>query len=153
MWIVGSLALNLPDSTLALKESATEALRAVPAIPRDNEGPVFAEPWQAQVFAMTLALYERGLFTWPEWAEQLSAAISKAQAAGDPDCGDNYYAHWLVALEAILQSKGLTDHAQLHQLQHAWADVAAVTPHGQPIELSKQQRVALTKGVDASSVR
>lgn len=153
MWIVGSLALNLPDSTLALKESASEALRAVPAIPRDSEGPVFAEPWQAQVFAMTLALYERDLFTWSEWAEHLSAAIAAAQAAGDPDCGDNYYAHWLVALEAILQSKGLTDHAQLHQLQHAWTDAAALTPHGQPIELSEQQRVALTTGGVDSAMR
>ena len=35
----------------------------LPRLPRDAQGPVFREPWEAQAFAMCLALYERGLFT------------------------------------------------------------------------------------------
>src|SRR6516164_6356275 len=67
----------------------------VPGIPGDSEGPVFREPWEAQAFAMALALHARGVFTWPEWAAKLGAEIKRAQAAGDPDHGDTYYAHWL----------------------------------------------------------
>src|SRR5262249_47276843 len=69
--------------------------------PRDADGPVFREPWEAQAFAMTLALYDRGLFTWPEWAATLADEIKRAQAAGDPDTGETYYRHWLNALERI----------------------------------------------------
>ncbi len=74
---------------------------ALPDLPFDDDGPVFGEPWQAQAFAMTLALHERGVFTWTEWARTLSEAIRDAQASGDPDRGDTYYAHWLDALERI----------------------------------------------------
>jgi nitrile hydratase accessory protein len=73
----------------------------VAGIPRDAEGPVFREPWEAQAFAMTLALHRRGLFTWPEWAAALGAEIKRAQAAGDPDTGETYYRHWLNALETL----------------------------------------------------
>jgi nitrile hydratase accessory protein len=90
--------------------------------------PVFSEPWQAQAFAMTLALHRRGLFTWPEWAETLAAEISAAQAAGDADLGDTYYRHWLAA-------KGLATGAELEDHRQAWARAAGRTPHGQPIEL------------------
>jgi nitrile hydratase accessory protein len=71
----------------------------LPGLPRDDSGPVFKAPWQAQAFALALALHERGAFTWPEWAAALTAAIRRAQAAGDPDTGDTYYQHWLDALE------------------------------------------------------
>ena len=79
----------------------------MPGIPRDAEGPVFREPWEAQAFAMALALYERGLFTWPEWAATLGAEIKRAQAAGDPDTGETYYRHWLNALERLVAEKGV----------------------------------------------
>ena len=79
----------------------------MPSIPRDAEGPVFREPWEAQAFAMTLALYERGLFNWPEWAATLGEEIKSAQAAGDPDTGETYYRHWLAALERIVAEKGV----------------------------------------------
>jgi nitrile hydratase accessory protein len=79
---------------------------ALPDLPADAAGPVFDAPWQAQAFAMTLALHERGLFTWAEWADYLNRAIADAQAAGDPDRGDTYYAHWLTALERISAAKG-----------------------------------------------
>jgi nitrile hydratase accessory protein len=99
---------------------------AIPELPRDADGPVFREPWEAQAFAMTLALYRRGLFTWPEWAAALAAEIKRAQAQGDPDRGDTYYRHWLAALERLVAEKGVRD---------AWDHAADRTPHGQPIEL------------------
>ena len=86
--------------------------RGVPSIPCDAEGPVFREPWEAQAFALTLSLYDRGLFIWPEWAAILGDEIKKAQAAGDPDTGETYYRHWLAALERIVAEKGVTDAAR-----------------------------------------
>jgi nitrile hydratase accessory protein len=78
------------------------ALRNLPGIPMDADSPVFNEPWEARAFAMTLALYERGVFTWPQWAEVLSRQIELARAAGDEDLGDTYYQHWLRALESLV---------------------------------------------------
>jgi nitrile hydratase accessory protein len=111
------------------------ATEAVPSIPRDAEGPVFREPWEAQAFAMTLALHERGLFSWPEWAAMLGEEIKRAQAAGDPDTGETYYRHWLNALERIVAAKGLADVRMLARYRHAWHHAADRTPHGTPIEL------------------
>lgn len=82
-------------------------LQALPGLPRDDHGPVFRAPWEAQVFALVVKLHEQGVFTWREWAERLNRAIEAAQAAGDPDRGDIYYEHWLDALEALLAEKGL----------------------------------------------
>jgi len=62
--------------------------------------------WEAHAFAMVVRLYERGLFSWPEWAETLAGQISDAQARGDQDLGDTYYRHWLNALEAVVAAKG-----------------------------------------------
>ncbi len=104
-------------------------------MPRDADGPVFREPWEAQAFAMTLALHERGLFTWLEWAEALAAQIAAAQAAGDPDAGDTYYRHWLGALEGLVARKGASSGDELARYRHAWDHAADRTPHGQPIEL------------------
>jgi nitrile hydratase accessory protein len=116
--------------------AAKRAAEQVPSIPCDAEGPVFREPWEAQAFAMTLALHERKLFTWPEWAATLSDEIKKAQAAGDPDTGETYYHHWLHALERIVAEKGVTDARTLDRYYHAWDHAADRTPHGQPIELA-----------------
>jgi nitrile hydratase accessory protein len=115
--------------------AARRATAAVPGIPRDAEGPVFREPWEAQAFAMTLALHERGLFSWPEWAATLGEEIKRAQAAGDPDTGETYYRHWLNALERIVAAKGLADVTMLARYRHAWHHAADRTPHGTPIEL------------------
>jgi nitrile hydratase accessory protein len=115
--------------------SGRRATEAVPSIPRDAEGPVFREPWEAQAFAMTLALHERGLFSWPEWAAMLGEEIKRAQAAGDPDTGETYYRHWLNALERIVAAKGLADVTMLARYRHAWHHAADRTPHGTPIEL------------------
>ena len=112
-----------------------QAAKAVPGIPRDAKGPVFRAPWEAQAFAMTLALHARGLFTWPEWTATLAAAIKRAQAAGDPDTGETYYRHWLAALERIVTAKGVTDAQTLARYYDAWDHAADRTPHGTPIEL------------------
>jgi nitrile hydratase accessory protein len=107
----------------------------LPGQPRDNDGPVFREPWEAQAFAMAIALYERGAFTWPEWAQALAAQIAAAQAAGDADLGDTYYRHWLAALEAIVSAKNISSSVELVRYQEAWDRAADRTPHGRPIEL------------------
>lgn len=115
--------------------SAMKAAISIPGVPRDQDGPVFREPWEAQAFAMTLALYERGLFTWPEWAATLADEIKSAQAGGDPDTGETYYQHWLNALERMVAHKGVTDPATLKRYHDAWDRASDRTPHGQPIEL------------------
>ncbi len=106
-----------------------------PGLPHGADGPAFGEPWEAQAFAMALALHERGLFTWVEWAEALSQQITIAQAAGDSDTGATYYRHWLAALESLVTSKGATSSAELATCMDAWDYAADRTPHGQPIEL------------------
>ena len=116
----------------------TTALFELPVLPaalHGPAGPVFREPWQAQAFAMTLALHQRGLFTWPEWAAALAQQIAAAQAAGDADLGDTYYAHWLAALESLVAAKGVTSAAELARHVRAWDHAADRTPHGQPVLL------------------
>ncbi len=118
--------------------AARHLTQAVPSIPRDAQGPVFREPWEAQAFAMALALYERGLFTWPEWAATLADEIQRAQARGDPDTGETYYRHWLATLERLLAEKGVTNPDTLTRYRQAWNCAADRTPHGMPIELSPE---------------
>jgi nitrile hydratase accessory protein len=119
-------------------QAAVHATAAVPGIPRDNEGPVFREPWEAQAFAMVLALHARGLFTWSEWAASLADEIKRAQASGDPDTGETYYRHWLATLERLIAAKGVVTSDTLHRYRDAWDQAADRTPHGQPIELKPE---------------
>jgi nitrile hydratase accessory protein len=118
--------------------AAAQAARAVPDLPCDAEGPVFRAPWEAQAFAMALALHERGVFTWSEWAAALGEEIKRAQAAGDPDTGETYYHHWLATLERLVADKGVTSAAMLHRYRDAWDHAADRTPHGAPIELKPE---------------
>ena len=120
--------------------SPTHPACDLPGLPRNEDGPVFTAPWQAQAFALALALHERGVFAWTEWAAALTAAIRRAQAAGDPDTGDTYYQHWLDALEHLAIAKGLADPDRLHALEHAWEAAAERTPHGLPIELTDAEQ-------------
>jgi len=122
-------------------DSTTQEARAaagIPGIPRDEGGPVFREPWEAQAFALAVALNARGLFTWTEWAAALGEEIKRAQAAGDPDLGNTYYRHWLAALERLVAHKGLTSAAMLARTRDAWDRAADRTPHGSPIELREE---------------
>ncbi|MGU7770509.1 nitrile hydratase accessory protein [Burkholderia sp. MR1-5-21] len=112
-----------------------EEYTRLPAMRHGSADPAFSAPWQAAAFAMTLALHERGLFTWAEWTVHLSSAIRDAQATGDPDRGDTYYEHWLTALERIVTEKGYVTVDALLQRRDAWDEAARRTPHGVPIEL------------------
>lgn len=92
-------------------------------------GPVFAEPWEAQAFAIAVKLSEQGYFTWKEW----SAALADEMNA---DASRAYYEQWLAALERLVTAKGLTDRAALLVRKEAWAEAYRRTPHGKPIELA-----------------
>lgn len=113
-------------------------LADLPAIPRDEEGPVFREPWEAQAFAMAVKLHERGCFTWREWADRLAGEIRAARERGDPDPGTTYYRHWLAALEKLVAEKGLVGGEELARRAVEWEAAARETPPGQPIELRRQ---------------
>jgi len=104
-------------------------------VPRDEHGPLFRAPWEAEAFALAVSLKESGLFTWTEWATTLGDEIKKAQAAGDPDTGETYYQHWLATLERILAEKGVVERDVLARTRDAWQRACARTPHGTPIEL------------------
>lgn len=112
-----------------------DRLAALPRLPRDEGGPVFAEPWQAQAFALAVKLSEAGHFTWKEWTTALADEIRAAANRGEPDDGSRYYEHWLAALEQLVTAKGLTDRGALLDRKEAWADAYRHTPHGKPIEL------------------
>jgi nitrile hydratase accessory protein len=114
--------------------SPTEALELT--IGRDEQEPVFREPWEAHAFALVVMLHEQGLFTWPEWTFTLATEIEHAQATGDPDTGETYYHHWLAALERLVADRGFADQITLARYRDAWARAAERTPHGTPIELA-----------------
>jgi nitrile hydratase accessory protein len=121
-------------------ESA-ERLAALPRLPVEENGPVFAEPWQAQAFALAVKLSEQGHFTWKEWASVLGDELRAAAERGEPDDGSHYYHHWLAALERLITVKGLTDRAAIDARKEAWAEAYRHTPHGHPVELRAAQRV------------
>jgi nitrile hydratase accessory protein len=102
----------------------------LPGLPKDEGGPVFAEPWQAQAFALAVRLSAQGHFTWTEWA----AALSEELLASKDD-GSRYYEHWLTALERLVAAKALSNSAELAERKEAWADAYRHTPHGQPVYL------------------
>jgi nitrile hydratase accessory protein len=113
-------------------------LAALPALPRDAGGPVFRAPWEAQAFAMTLALHARGVFTWREWAGALAAELAGAVARGVADDGTRYYEHWLAALEKLVAGKNVIVGHELEQRVEDWDAAARATPHGKPIELPRR---------------
>jgi nitrile hydratase accessory protein len=122
--------LNQPNP-----QSDAERLAALPRLPRDEQGPVFAEPWQAQAFALAVKLSEQGHFTWKEWAAALAEEFQAAVDRGEPDDGSRYYQHWLATLERLVTEKGLADSAGLLARKEAWADAYRHTPHGKPVVL------------------
>jgi nitrile hydratase accessory protein len=127
----GTMTLIQPDTG-----AEAERLDALPRLPREKDGPVFAEPWQAQAFALAVKLSEQGHFTWKEWAAALANELKTAQSRGEPDDGSHYYDHWLAALEHLATSKGLVDSIGLATRKEAWADAYRNTPHGTPVSLA-----------------
>ncbi len=89
----------------------------------------FAEPWQAQVFAMTVALNEAGQFTWPEWAAEFGPRVQQAEP-------DAYWRIWSEALVALLDRRGIAGAGEVAALTQRWQAAARATPHGTPILLS-----------------
>jgi nitrile hydratase accessory protein len=110
-------------------------LAALPPLRRDDGGPVFAEPWEAQAFALAVRLSEQGHFTWKEWASALADELKAAVDRGEPDDGTGYYRHWLAALERLVTAKGLSNPAAMLERKEAWANAYRHTPHGRPVEL------------------
>jgi nitrile hydratase accessory protein len=130
--------LNQPDAN-----AAAERFAASPLLPRAAAGPVFAEPWQAQAFAMAVMavqLSAAGHFTWTEWTIALGEQLQAAVRRGEPEDGSRYFEHWLAALEHLVAEKKLTDRTALRERKAAWADAYRRTPHGQPVELGAQYR-------------
>lgn len=126
----GKAILSRPDDLVA-------AAAAIAPIPIGHDGaPVFREPWEAQIFALTLALHERGLFAWSEWADALGTEIQRAQAAGGPDDGSASFRHWLAAIERLVAEKGIVSAEALEARRAAWDRAAHATPHGEPILLA-----------------
>lgn len=114
-----------------------ERLATLPALPRNEDGPVFEEPWQAQAFGLAVKLSEQGHFSWKTWARTLADELADAEARGEPDDGSRYYRHWVSALERLVVERGLSDPSALTERKKAWADAYRHTPHGQPVELRR----------------
>jgi nitrile hydratase accessory protein len=127
----GTTTLSAPSSI-----TESERLKALPRLPQDKGEPLFAEPWQAQAFALAVKLSEQGVFTWKEWAAALANEFNAATSRGEPDDGSHYYDHWLAALEHLVTAKRLADSATLVARKEAWADAYRSTPHGMPVKLT-----------------
>ncbi len=127
--------MSRPDAN-----DAAELFVVSPLLPRDEEGPVFAEPWQAQAFALAVQLSAEGHFTWTEWTIALGEQLQAAAKRGEPDDGSRYYEHWIAALEHLVVDKQLTDLTALTERKEAWADAYRHTPHGKPVELGAKLR-------------
>ena len=117
--------------------TGAQTLTALPRLLRDDRGPVFAEPWQAQAFALAVKLSEQGHFTWKEWAAALAHELQAAANRGEPDDGSRYYEHWLTALEGLVTAKGLADSTALVVRKEAWTEAYRNTPHGRPVALAQ----------------
>jgi nitrile hydratase accessory protein len=104
-------------------------------LPRDEEGPVFEEAWQAEAFALTVRLYEAECFTWNEWAATLAAVLREVRDRDELDDGSHYYGHWLAALERLVTAKQVVSASDLDRRKSAWTQAYLSTPHGQPVEL------------------
>ena len=113
----------------------SRVLDATPGLPKDRDGPVFAEPWQAQAFALTVQLHEAGHFSWSEWVATLSREIAKGGSADAGAPETVYYLHWLAALEKLVAEKGLASAAALAKRKAEWHEAYVATAHGQPVVL------------------
>lgn len=89
----------------------------------------FEEPWQAQLFALTVALNEVGQFTWAEWTALFGSRVQYAEA-------DAYWHTWSETLISLLENQGIAQAVEIRALTERWQAAARATPHGQPILLS-----------------
>lgn len=102
----------------------------------------FDEPWQARLFALTVALNEAGHLDWPEWTEAFGRALARRGTAREPDGGADYHAAWLEALEALLAERGIAGRDLLGSVRAAWRQAYLATPHGAPVRLAEDAAAA-----------
>jgi nitrile hydratase accessory protein len=133
--------LSTPDFAKSQQQSDPD-LASLPSLPRDEGGPTFAEPWQAQAFALAVQLSAQGHFTWKEWAAALAHELKAAADRGEPDDGSRYYEHWLASLERLVVSKSLSNPVEMDARKEAWADAYRHTPHGKPVALQQPKNVS-----------
>ena len=117
------------------RPDAAAAFASLPRLPRDEHGPVFAEPWQAHAFALAVRLSATGHYTWDEWAAALAAQLDAAARFGAPDDGSRYYEHWLATLERLVEIKRLASASELAERRDALIEAYRDTPHGNPVRL------------------
>ena len=98
--------------------------------------PAFAEPWHAQLFALTVHLNEAGHFDWSSWAEAFGATLKRHGLQRDLDGGDDYFHAWLEALETLLEDSGETSAQDIGKMSRAWENAYLNTPHGDPVKLA-----------------
>ena len=114
----------------------SEMINTLEEVPRDDDGPIFNEPWEASAFALAVRLSEAGYFTWQEWAFALNVELTDAQSNGDPDLGNTYYHHWVEALERLCVAKSLLSQLDINERKEDWRMAFLKTPHGKSVELS-----------------
>ena len=129
------IILNQRDAAVGRAAAAQ-----LPGLPRNEDGPVFGEPWQAAAFALAVSLSQQGHFSWKEWAAALADELRVSTARGEPDDGSHYYHCWLATLERLIVAKGISRSEELHSCKEAWADAYRRTPHGKPVELENAHR-------------
>jgi nitrile hydratase accessory protein len=129
MSIFGTTTLTSPEITVA-----QPGLAQLLGLPRNHDGPAFAEPWQASAFALAVSLSRQGHFSWKEWAGALAEELKASAARGEPDDGSHYYHCWLSTLERLVVARRLSETAALLTCKDAWADAYRRTPHGKPVE-------------------
>jgi nitrile hydratase accessory protein len=120
---------------MSTTEQGCSLLAELPLLPRDDDGPVFAEPWQAQAFAMVAGLIDSQMVSREEWAERLGAVLKEAEERGEYDTGVHYYDHWLVALEGLVVEKGF---AGLQELTKEKEEIAANDHHRREHQLGHE---------------
>ncbi len=129
---------NPPNPANPISAASLADIESLPAIPRNDDGPVFQAPWEAQAFAMVVALHERGVFTWPKWSAALAREIAAARAdesSGERGRQKGYYDIWLAALERLLAEVDLISPDQRKIRRSQWEAAAVAAPHGEPIHL------------------
>lgn len=98
--------------------------------------PVFAEPWHAQLFALTVHLNETGRFAWPDWAARFGATLLRHGLSRELDGGDDYFNAWLETLEGLLAEDDSAGVEEAAELAEAWRAAYLSTPHGAPVKLA-----------------
>ena len=99
--------------------------------------PAFEEPWHAQVFAITVALNEAGVFQWTDWASRFGATLKQHGLNRDLNGGSDYFQAWIETLEDFLADQKIALPYDLEVLKSAWTQAYLQTQHGQPVKIQR----------------